>query len=97
MKELGIWEPLAVKLQTYKTAVEVRFPSAAGPRAGTSLETSVLGSILKGGLRRQRVLRRSRERPSLYPPLAHAESKVTPQDVALAEGELHFPCQARSG
>lgn len=24
MKELGIWEPLAVKLQTYKTAVEVR-------------------------------------------------------------------------
>ncbi|NWZ17529.1 TCPG protein, partial [Agelaius phoeniceus] len=22
MKELGIWEPLAVKLQTYKTAVE---------------------------------------------------------------------------
>lgn len=26
MKELGIWEPLAVKLQTYKTAVEVRLP-----------------------------------------------------------------------
>lgn len=26
MKELGIWEPLAVKLQTYKTAVEVRHP-----------------------------------------------------------------------
>lgn len=24
MKDLGIWEPLAVKLQTYKTAVEVR-------------------------------------------------------------------------
>lgn len=24
MKELGVWEPLAVKLQTYKTAVEVR-------------------------------------------------------------------------
>lgn len=24
MKELGIWEPLSVKLQTYKTAVEVR-------------------------------------------------------------------------
>lgn len=23
MKELGIWEPLSVKLQTYKTAVEV--------------------------------------------------------------------------
>ena len=26
MRELGIWEPLAVKLQTYKTAVEVRRP-----------------------------------------------------------------------
>lgn len=25
MKELGIWEPLAVKLQCYKTAIEVRF------------------------------------------------------------------------
>ncbi len=24
MDELGIWEPLSVKLQTYKTAVEVR-------------------------------------------------------------------------
>lgn len=29
MKELGIWEPLAVKLQTYKTAVEVRCPACA--------------------------------------------------------------------
>lgn len=28
MKELGIWEPLAVKLQIYKTAVEVRHPKA---------------------------------------------------------------------
>lgn len=24
MKELGVWEPLSVKLQTYKTAIEVR-------------------------------------------------------------------------
>lgn len=24
MKELGVWEPLAVKLQAYKTAIEVR-------------------------------------------------------------------------
>lgn len=23
MKELGVWEPLSVKLQTYKTAIEV--------------------------------------------------------------------------
>lgn len=30
MKELGIWEPLAVKLQTYKTAVEVR-PARRSP------------------------------------------------------------------
>lgn len=29
MKELGIWEPLAVKLQTYKTAVEVRHPKVS--------------------------------------------------------------------
>lgn len=24
MKELGIWEPIAVKQQTFKTAIEVR-------------------------------------------------------------------------
>ena len=23
MKDLGVWEPLSVKLQTYKTAIEV--------------------------------------------------------------------------
>ena len=23
MKELGVWDPLAVKIQTYKTAIEV--------------------------------------------------------------------------
>lgn len=25
MKELGIWDPLAVKIQTYKTAIEVHY------------------------------------------------------------------------
>lgn len=29
MKTYGVWEPYSVKVQVYKTAVEVRIPTAA--------------------------------------------------------------------
>ena len=31
MRELGIWEPLSVKVQTFKTAIEVGKWSIGGP------------------------------------------------------------------
>lgn len=46
MKELGIWEPLSVKLQTYKTAVEVRETTSLipwKPKVFTTLPKEVCG------------------------------------------------------
>lgn len=43
MKDLGIWEPLAVKLQTYKTAVEVR-------REGGNLRASIAYLLGEGNV-----------------------------------------------
>ena len=57
MKELGIWEPLAVKLQTYKTAVEVRqsksyavlFEYSSKDLPGNSIPLLIFSSLKKQG------------------------------------------------
>jgi chaperonin GroEL (HSP60 family) len=43
MKELGVWEPLSVKLQTVKSAIEVCCYSVSGPMISVRLETWKFG------------------------------------------------------
>jgi T-complex protein 1 subunit gamma len=38
MKDLGVWEPLSVKLQTYKTAIEVYCLLTLGAHAPEGLQ-----------------------------------------------------------
>ena len=50
MKDLGIWEPLSVKVQTYKTAIEVRGKSGTRVLVGGWCwdECMVVGCLLLG-------------------------------------------------
>ncbi|XP_036708317.1 T-complex protein 1 subunit gamma isoform X2 [Balaenoptera musculus] len=75
MKELGIWEPLAVKLQTYKTAVETAFYCCGLMTSYKATKKRVMTRASKAGLL---MLARSEwwaRRP-------HAQSKQSPPSLS---------------